>query len=279
LRHLTKDVHTKIIQPRDLAITVLGNELLHRPDGRAWSGGMVTLLGRFGISPEAARSALTRLAGQGLLERHRDGREIHYTLTTRAHQLLAEGEARILAFPGGPADPILWTWCTYELPAARRVERDRLRRQLAFLGFGPLHDGTWIAPGSRAAELEPTLHDLDLAGQVAVFVGAPAAATDVRDLIDRAWDLDDVATSYRSFIEHHSTRTPRDDLEALDHRTRLMHDYRSFPTIDPGLPDDLLEWAPLRHQAVHLFHHTWHELAPAAQRGFDQLCAPVREAA
>ena len=47
----------------------------------------------------------------------------------------------------------------------------------------------------------------------------------------------------------------------------------------PGLPADLLEWAPARQKAVDLFHQLWHQLAPAAQRGFDQLCGPTREAA
>ncbi|MCP5026018.1 MAG: PaaX family transcriptional regulator [Actinomycetia bacterium] len=267
------------IQPRDLTITLLGNELLHRSDGRAWSGGLVSLLGRFDISPEAARSALTRMAGQGLLARQRDGREVHYGLTDRARTLLAEGEARILAFPGPTTHTTQWTWCTYALPASQRVERDRLRRQLAFLGFGALHDGTWIAPGDRSAELGRILTDLDLVGPITVFVGTPAAGTDPHDLIDRAWDLDDVAAGYRSFVDRHSNQNPRDDLEALELRMRLMHDYRSFPTTDPGLPADLLDWAALRHDAVELFHREWRELAPAAERGFDQLCVPAREAA
>ncbi len=279
MRQLTGYVQNIDIQPRDLTITLLGNELLHRTDGRAWSGGLVALLGRFDVSPEAARSALTRMAGQGLLDRHRDGREVHYGLTARAQALLSEGEARILAF-GEQADyTSQWTWCTYALPASLRVERDRLRRQLAFLGFGALHDGTWIAPGDRASELGRVLPDLDLAGAITVFVGTPAAGTDPHDLIERAWDLDDVAAGYRSFVDHYSALTPRDDLDALELRTRLMHDYRSFPTIDPGLPADLLEWAPVRQEAVDLFHRSWRQLAPAARQGFDQLCVPAREAA
>lgn len=267
------------IQPRDLTITLLGNELLHRPEGRAWSGGLVALLGRFDVSPEAARSALTRMAGQGLLDRFRDGREVHYGLTNRAHLLLSEGEARILAFPEHTTNNAEWTWCTYALPASLRVERDRLRRQLAFLGFGALHDGTWIAPGDRSSELGRALTELDLDGQITVFVGRPAAGTDPHDLIDRAWDLDDVAAAYQAFVGHYSNQSPRDELEALELRTRLMHDYRSFPTIDPGLPADLLEWAPVRQDAIDLFHECWQRLAPAARQGFDQLCAPVREAA
>ncbi|MCP3857370.1 MAG: PaaX family transcriptional regulator [Actinomycetia bacterium] len=267
------------ILPRDLTITLLGNELLHRPNGRAWSGGLVSLLGRFDVSPEAARSVLTRMAAQGLLDRHRVGREVHYGLTERARQLLCEGEERILAFPEYADDPTLWTWCTYALPAGQRVERDRLRRQLSFLGFGTVRNGTWITPGDRSGELGRVLTDLDLVGPVTVFVGTPAAGTDPHDLIERAWDLDGVAAGYRSFVDHYSSQSPRDDFEALDLRTKLMHEYRSFPTIDPGLPTDLLGWAPTRQAAVELFHEIWHQLAPAAQRGFEHLCVPAKEAA
>ncbi len=43
-------------------------------------------------------------------------------------------------------------------------------------------------------------------------------------------------------------------------------------------PRDPLEWAPTRQATVELFHQTWHQLAPAAQRGFEHLRVPVREA-
>jgi len=97
------------LQPQDLAVTILG-AYLRRPGQRVWSGGMVEILGEFGFSTEAARAALSRLVTRGLLERHREGRLVFYTLSARAHELLAEGDRRIFTF--GRGAPAADAWCT-----------------------------------------------------------------------------------------------------------------------------------------------------------------------
>src|SRR5207248_1114681 len=83
-------------QPQDLVITMLGTYV--RPTGdTVWSGGLVTLLGQFGFSHGAARVALMRLVRRELLARIRDGRHVHYRLTSRCERLLEEGDGRIFS--------------------------------------------------------------------------------------------------------------------------------------------------------------------------------------
>jgi phenylacetic acid degradation operon negative regulatory protein len=57
-------------------------------------------------------------------------------------------------------------------------------------------------------------------------------------------------------------------------RTRLVHTFREFPTLDPELPEDLVPPPDCRAEALRLFHDLYPALAPAAQRHFDEVTAP-----
>ena len=70
---------------------------------------MVEILGEFGFSTEAARAALSRLVTRGLLERQREGRLVFYILSSRAHELLSEGDRRIFTFGRGAPAADAWT--------------------------------------------------------------------------------------------------------------------------------------------------------------------------
>src|SRR5438445_12382102 len=62
--------------------------------------------------------------------------------------MLDEGRARI--FDRGRDDwDGTWRMVIYAVPEERRGERDRVRRTLAWHGFGPLAAATWISPTPR----------------------------------------------------------------------------------------------------------------------------------
>ena len=259
------------VPPQDLTITVLGNELLHLdPAATAWSGGLVELLRRFGFSAEAARAALARLVKRGFVERVRTGREVSYRLTARSRDALHAGESRIVGFGTAADHARTWTVVSYTLPERRRSERDRLRTRLAFLGFGSLRDGTWIAPHDRAADVAAALDDLRVGEFAEVFVGQPAGGSDPAILLKRAWDLDSLEAAYTRFVDHVSGWECTTD--PLATRAGLMHRYRTLLIGDPDVPAALLPSLSARPEAVALFHRAWRELAPAAAVDFAQLC-------
>jgi phenylacetic acid degradation operon negative regulatory protein len=265
------------VQPQDLTVTLLGNQLLHLgPDATAWSGGLVEILGRFGFSAEAARAALARLAKRGVVERVRAGREISYRLSSRSRGALVDGEARILRFgrtERGSGDE--WTVVSYTLPDRLRTERDRLRNRLAFLGFGALRDGAWIASGDRAGDVATALDALRITEFAEVFVGRAAGATDPAALLKRVWDLDALDAAYRAFlaeIDGWDLGGGNQAADPLATRAALMHRYRNLLIGDPDLPSPLLPPASARPLAVEQFHRAWHGLAPAAATAFAQLC-------
>ncbi|QRP50690.1 PaaX family transcriptional regulator C-terminal domain-containing protein [Amycolatopsis sp. FDAARGOS 1241] len=255
-------------------MTLLGSYVQPRESRRVWSGGLVTLLTELGFSDGAARIALTRLVRRDLLARHRAGRLVHYSLTKRTVAVLADGDRRIFSLGrrAGPAGT--WTVLWQSIPETRRQARETLVRRLRFLGFGPVQDGTWIAPHDREAEVLALLDDLGVTEHAGLMLGSPSAALDVRRFAGRAWDLDELAARYDAFVSDFSgfAGSARDlpDGEAFAVRTRLVHEFRVFPTLDPELPGELIPAPGRRAAAVELFHDLYAALAPAAQRHFDR---------
>ncbi|HEY7594012.1 MAG TPA: PaaX family transcriptional regulator C-terminal domain-containing protein [Actinophytocola sp.] len=260
--------------PQDLVLSLLGAHHVPRERGEVWSGGLVRLLEEFGFSAGAARVALNRLVGRELLARSKDGRHVHYTLTPRTLAVLAEGDRRIFTLGGSPRHETTWTVLWHSIPEDRRLARTRLVRRLRFLGFGPVQDGTWLAPHDRESEVAKLLDELDVAAHAGMLLGRPATAVDFGVFVARVWDLDELDERYRAFVEHFRDQHVADDRQALLLRTRLVHTFREFPFHDPELPEDLVPAPKHRAEAVRLFHDLYPALAPAAQRYFDEVTVP-----
>src|SRR5690606_29083636 len=87
-----------------------------------------------------------------------------------------------------------WTLVGFSLPEARRRERHDLRSRLLWGGFGPLQNGLWVAPGS--VDPAPLVGDLGPEAQLRVFEGRVVAPTQVRDVLETAFDVPGIAARY-----------------------------------------------------------------------------------
>lgn len=261
--------------PQDLVMTLLGAHLQPR-DRQVWSGGLVDLLAEFGFSEGAARVALTRLVRRELLDRVKDGRLVHYTITPRGAAVFEEGDRRIFTLGRAVPDTPQWTVLWHSIPDEQKVARTRLVRRLRFLGFGPVQDGAWIAPHDREHEVTALLAEHDVREHAGLLLGNPAASLDFSSFVGRVWDLDDLACRYRAFVEEFDGHDVSllTDRSALLLRTRLTHTFRQFPFLDPELPAGLVPAPAHRAQAVRLFHDLYTALAPAAMRHFDEVMRP-----
>jgi phenylacetic acid degradation operon negative regulatory protein len=268
--------HSEALQPQDLVITLLGAYV--RPNPRpVWSGGLVRIMEEFGFSGPAARVALARLVRRGFLERVKQGRLVHYTLSERSAHLLAEGDRRIFSLGWDDDWDGTWTVLWHSIPEDQRLARARLARRLRFLGFGSVHDGTWISPHDREEEVAELLAEVGVEDYADVLLGRPAKSVRIDTLIARAWDLDDLAQRYEGFVnafKPYGSRTrlrSLDDREAFLVRTMVVHSFRRFPFLDPDLPDELMPRPTPRREAAGLFHAIYDALAEPAQRHFDSL--------
>ena len=261
--------------PQELLITLLGNQLLHHSSSRVSSIGLIQILDQHGFSAASSRSALSRLVKRDFLTSHRAGRETHYSLSTRAKSSLLDGEHRIRTFVDEEnSRENDWTLLSYSLPVERRSSRDRLRRRLTFLGYGNLRDGQWIAPGDRSLETDAVIRELELEQHVELFLGRPAMTTDPGRMIASAWGpLDQLGNLYITFSQKWD---PEGSLcrsnNALFVRTLLMHEWRQFPLVDPGLADKYFIWSRHRREAQQLFTETWRHLEFTANQIFSETC-------
>jgi phenylacetic acid degradation operon negative regulatory protein len=128
-----------------------------------------------------------------------------------------------------------WTLLSYSVPESRRDLRHRMRSRLIEAGFGGLRDGLWIAPGTVDVVAVLGRSGLaDVADLADAFAAHPLPGTDMRRLVNRAWDVPAVRAAHTCFIDTWS-RPPR-VAGPLAQLTLLRADWRSLLRTDPGLP-------------------------------------------
>jgi phenylacetic acid degradation operon negative regulatory protein len=269
--------------PQSLAVTLVADYTLYNG---AWlpNAAIVDLLGDFGITGGAARTAISRLARRGVLEGSRQGRHSFYRLTGAAAEDLSIGGVSIAAFATDPDTwDGSWTVIVFTLPKEEKSQRGVLRAQLRWRGFAPLYDGVWVSPQPLTAETYEQL--------IAVTPGAMTAfrarhlqflADATRDPIE-AWDIGDIARQYRAFIRRWEALLPRiragrvTGADAVRSRTEIMESYRRFPALDPLLPLELMPSDWPRTRAGEVFVTAYDGLVEPAQEHVRAVVARVSD--
>jgi len=267
------------LRPRSMLFTLYGDYAY--PRGQAIGlRSLVTFGARLGIGQAAVRSAVARLSRQDWLEARRAGNRSTYGLTEAGRRLIDEGTRRIYKTRLRSWDG-RWCLLTYSIPEERRAARDRLRRQLAWLGFGALGGGTHVSPRKVESETRSLIsaHGADNFARVfAAHLSGPAADA---DLVRQCWDLAAIGKRYDAFVAHYGPMLRRDarrarsgalaDAEAFTARFALIHDFRRYPFIDPDLPRELLPAAWPGFRARALFEEYHGMLTEGALRFFDRV--------
>ena len=151
-----------------------------------------------------------------------------------------------------------------------------MRKDLTVLGWAPLSASTWISPsdalaGAReAAESSGARDDIDL------FVSKNEGLHSDRELLERCWNLPEIAEAYRGFITRYAPRLEQErvhgnlsDEQAFIERLWLVHDYRRFAYLDPGLPTSLLpkDWPGIT--AATIFREYYEAIRTKSTRFFE----------
>lgn len=232
-------------RPKDLVFTLFGEYLLGRADS-VWVGSLIALLSPFGLNEGAVRTVLSRMARKGWLTATRIGRHSFYALTPRGRRLLEEGQARIFHPRRADAWDGRWLVLAYSIPEDDRRLRDRLRDRLAWLGFGSIGNGLWISPHDVSREVGELASSLGLGDRYVCFSARRVSGEPLEDLVARCWDLQALDRRYRDFMARWgpalaaTVETPPDPERSFTLRFDLIHEYRAFPALDPGLPSALL---------------------------------------
>ncbi|MFI6096306.1 PaaX family transcriptional regulator C-terminal domain-containing protein [Lentzea sp. NPDC051213] len=237
--------------PQSLMLNFLGLYVLGR-DIAVYSGSVIDVFGRVDVSEEAVRSTLTRMTARGLLAKHRNGRKVYFGLTSRAGDVLQDGERRIWQTGAVNTDwDGTWTLVGFSLPEGRRGDRHDLRSQLQWAGFGPIQNGLWIAPGTR--DVTEMVESLGLTENVTVFTAQHAKPTEAADLTRRAFDTAAIGARYQDFLARWGGRKPLPELPDDLARQLVLHsDWLDLVRQDPHLPAELLaaDWPAIEAEQL-----------------------------
>jgi phenylacetic acid degradation operon negative regulatory protein len=213
-----------------LAVSFLGDCIVPR-GGDVGMATITDVLAAFGIDPGAARTAMSRLAGDGWVTRQKVGRLSFYALTPVA---LAESEAasrRIYAarHPQAPS-----SWRAYLGRGLPKPDQAGLRVRLGRRGAADLGGHVYLLPAGEDPP-EP--------GQAITLIAEPLPEAEARRLVERAFDLRALEADYARFAA--AFAPPRESLErgrkpvgleAVAMRVFVIHCFRRIVLRDPMIP-------------------------------------------
>jgi len=135
----------------------------------------------------------------------------------------------------------------------------------------------WVSPRTPATETWQVLKDLEISSAT-VLRAREFGRAGGRALID-AFDLSSLRELYGGLIDQYEPLVQRiaqgqvSAREALVARTAVMGTWRSFPALDPDLPDELLPEDWPRHAARQVFTEVYNGLGPLAVIRVRQILA------
>ena len=245
---------------RGLLFTVLG-EFVLPTGGTAWTSAFIEVFARLRIEEKSIRQALARTAADGWISPERVGRRTRWCLTAAGERLLTEGTERIYAFGGSqPAWDGRWLLVLARVPESDRTVRHVLRTRLSWAGLGSPAPGVWVTTHTeRRSEVEEVLRQAPVPGGQ-VFIAEHLAGA-MPELTAQSWDLPAIGQQYERFLAEFAWPAADDPLVRL---TELVHAWRRFPSVDPGLPAELLPEGWSGSKAAELFaarHAGWSHAA------------------
>lgn len=235
----------------------------------------------FGVSADALRVVMSRLRREGWFDVSRSGGRARYEATDRTWALLDDGYERIFG-TGEQRWSGEWHVVIYEVSESERAAREQLRRELTWLGFGPLAASTWLSPHDRLDAVIDWAADQPSVRIVTLIARSLGVEHD-REYAARCWDLAAIQRDYLEFLDRYGSAEATaawraaTGPDALVRRVRLAHDFRLFLFRDPQLPAHLLppEWPARR--ARELFTEAYAHLEAEAVAAYGALTGnPLR---
>ncbi len=233
-----------------LIVTIFGDSILPR-GGAIALGSLIRLTAPFGLNERLVRTASARLAQAGWLEARRAGKRSEYRLSKSGRERFTQATKRIYGEPTAP-----WTgrWTLIVLPPMHAADRQRLRKELAWQGFGELSSGVFAHPEARPRDLAAHTWAVPLPGDALVFEANLANAISPAAIVGVGWDLADLDKRYQRFARRFERARAIlrpcsvEPETAFILRTLLIHEYRRLHLRDPLLPRNLLpaHWAGIR---------------------------------
>ena len=235
------------VRANSLIITVYG-DMIAVHGGTVWLGSFIRLVQPLGLNERMVRTSVFRLVKEKWLVAEQRGRRSFYSLTALGRRRFEHAHRRIydaprsdwngewhLVLTGGALEP---------------AQREALRKELLWEGFGNIAPGVLAHPAANLDSLMDILEDSGARDKVVVMQAQALGAATSRPLQELAhdcWGLAALAEDYQRFIERfrpaaRALKSARqlDPQQCFVLRTLLMHEFRRVQLRDPQLPQQLL---------------------------------------
>jgi phenylacetic acid degradation operon negative regulatory protein len=246
-----------------IVVTLFGDAIVPR-GGSVWLGTLLEFFEALDIDSGVVRTAMSRLASDGWLEREKVGRNSFYRLTGKGRQTFAAATKHI--YDPQPSD---WTGRFELLLIGNGGDRDASREALKNAGFGSPLPGVWIAPSGVPVPDEAAR---------AIRLEVSAKDDSGRRLLRESWPLDRTAEAYLKFMKTFEPlrgwidrRGRLSDTDAFTARILLIHYYRRVVLRDPLLPTALLPKDWPGRAARELCGELFRGLLPASEQWLDRF--------
>jgi phenylacetic acid degradation operon negative regulatory protein len=289
------------VRARSALFTLFG-DVVRPSGGEAWLTTLTAAMGALGFTPQATRTALHRMTTEGWVEPRRVGRYAAYRLTERGVDRLEEAAARIYRMRAASWDgrwrllvtsPALDGGNGDRSVPRRNGPRDggvppEPARALRWMGFGRLTTEVWVSPHAHGDRLRALLAEHAMTPESLAFLsttdgGDPRSpSAEDRRIVSQAWDLEALREAHAGFLKQWPADAPGaipDPQAAFVRRMRLVHHWRSFLFLDPGLPLALLPDDWLGGEAAERFRDLYEASSGPAWAWWSALSAASPAAA
>nr|WP_245402852.1 phenylacetic acid degradation operon negative regulatory protein PaaX [Peribacillus muralis] len=274
-----KEVRNIATNTQSMIFTIYG-DYIRNYGSKIWIGSLIRLLKEFGHNEQGVRVAVSRMVKQGWIQSEKQGNKSYYFLTDRGIQRMDEAANRIYKMKPNDWDG-KWRILMYTIPEDKRQLRDDLRKELLWSGFGSFCNGCWISPNDLEKEIGFLIEKYEINEYVDFFISEYKGPKENHSLVQKSWHLEEIENKYEQFIEKYSKqfivhqsiigRGEMSDADCFVERTNLVHEYRKFLFIDPGLPEELLPPKWNGNHAALLFSQYYQVLAEPASRFFESV--------
>jgi len=229
-----------------LLVSVFGDSISQHGNS-VWLGSLIAALEPFGLNQRQIRTAVFRLVQEGWLATRQIGRRSYYSFTDFGIRHYEKAARRIYATKNSRWDG---NWILVIPVFVSSSEKEILRKDLLWLGYGALISGVLAHPSADRQSLDETLQELDVVQKVVVLEANTkelASREALKKLTHTSWRLDEIEPRYvallntfRSVLQAVRKTKKLDNRQCFQARTLLIHQYRRILLQDADLPDELL---------------------------------------
>jgi phenylacetic acid degradation operon negative regulatory protein len=244
-----------------LIITFYGDAILPR-GGTVWLGTLLQFFDMLNTDGGVVRTAVSRLAADGWLDRDKIGRKSFYKLAKSGHDRFEAAVEHVYN-----PDSTKWAGRFELLLIGNGADREKARAALTEASFGSPMPGVWVAPFGARVPAEAAN---------AIRLEVSAADEMGRRLVGESWSMERTAKFYLDFlktfapldgwIKRADTIAPADAVLA---RVLMIHHYRRIVLHDPLLPPALLPASWPAHTARQFCARVYKALLPASEKWLD----------